>query len=194
MFTLRSKLCYKFSDVAQYNSVIRHLEDTEMISPHELASLQRTQYAHDMRNHFDILALHKNDRLKHYGLHFAKYVGRFARGSDEPKPIERTLVDAILVSLSTANTLHQDLSKENFGTESASRQVDPLRGLADASGRLADACEKIDHMEEFLSIARKANRDIMAWLICEAKERNIPLVAEIERRRRELADRHFYIG
>ena len=84
----------------------------EMISPSEMASLQRTQYAHDMRNHFDILSLHKNDRLKHYGLHFAKYVGRLARGTEETKPVERTLVDAILVSLSAANTLHQDLSKE----------------------------------------------------------------------------------
>lgn len=165
-----------------------------MISPLEIANLQRTQYAHDMRNHFDILSLHKTDRLKHYGLHFAKYVGRLARGNDEPKPVERTLVDAILVSLSTANTLHQDLSKESLNTASASRQVDPLRAFADASGRLADACEKIDHMEEFLPLARKANRDIMAWLMCEVKERKMSLLAEVERRRKELADRHFYIG
>jgi hypothetical protein len=72
-----------------------------MISPSEVASLQSAQYSHDMRNHFDILSLPKTDRLKHYGLHFAKYVGRLARGADEPKSVERTLVDAILVSLST---------------------------------------------------------------------------------------------
>jgi len=165
-----------------------------MISPSEMANLQRTQYAHDMRNHFDILSLHKNDRLKHYGLHFAKYVGRLARGSDEPKPVERTLVDAILVGLSTANTLHQDLSNERFSTEIISKQVDPLRILADASGRFADACEKIDHMEEFLPIAREANRDIMLWLMKEAEERSLALIEEVEKRRRELADRHFYIG
>jgi hypothetical protein len=164
-----------------------------MISPFEMANLQRAQYAHDMRNHFDILSLHKNDRLKHYGLHFAKYVGRLARGTDESKPVERTLVDAILVSLSTANTLHQDLSKEPFVMEPPQRQVDPLRILADASGRFADACEKIDHLEEFLPIARKANRDIMTWLVRETDERHLPLVAEVEKRRKELADRHFYI-
>lgn len=164
-----------------------------MISASEIANLQRAQYAHDMRNHFDILSLHKNDRLKHYGLHFAKYVGRLARGADEPKPVERTLVDAILVSLSTANTLHQDLSKESFVFESISKQVDPLRTLADASGRLADACEKIDHMEEFLPIARRANRDIMTWLMQAASETKLPLVTEVERRRKELAERHFYI-
>jgi hypothetical protein len=164
-----------------------------MISPSEMANLQRAQYSHDMRNHFDILSLHKNDRLKHYGLHFAKYAGRLARGGDEAKPVERTLVDAILVSLSAANTLHQDLSKESFHTGSTSRQVDPLRTFADASGRFADACEKIDHMEEFVVIARRANVDIMAWLIREAGERGLLLPTEVERRRKELANRHFYI-
>jgi hypothetical protein len=165
-----------------------------MISASEMANLQRAQYAHDLRNHFDILSLHKNDRLKHYGLHFAKYVGRLAREGNETKPVERTLVDAILVSLSAANTLHQDLSRENFQIESTSRQVDPLRTLADASGRFADACEKIDHMEEFLPIARKANADIMAWLISDARERGLPLLTEVDKRRSELANRHFYIG
>jgi len=165
-----------------------------MISPSEMANLQRAQYAHDMRNHFDILSLHKNDRLKHYGLHFAKYVGRLARESVEPKPVERTLVDAVLVSLSAANTLHQDLSRETFAAEARPKQVDPLRTLADACGRFADACEKIDHMEEFIPIARQANRDVMSWLMREASERNLLLIDELEKRRRELAARHFFIS
>jgi hypothetical protein len=164
-----------------------------MIPTAEMAELQRSQYAHDMRNHFDILSLHKNDRLKHYGLHFAKYVGRFARDTNEIKPTERTLVDAALVSLSAANTLHQDLSKENFGERVNRRQVDPLRTLADAAGRFADACEKIDHLEDLLSSARKANRDIMNWIVCQADERNLLLVSEIVERRKELACRHFFI-
>jgi hypothetical protein len=164
-----------------------------MISPAEIAELQRAQYAHDMRNHFDILSLHKNDRLKHYGLHFAKYAGRLARGPDEAKPIERTLVDAFLVTLSAANTLHQDLSKE-LVAKRTSKQIDPLRTLIDASGRFADACEKIDHVEEFIPIAREANRDILAWLLRAAEEKNLKLIVEVERRRKELAKRHFYIA
>ena len=169
-------------------------EDAAMISPSDMANLQRSQYAHDMRNHFDILSLHKNDRLKHYGLHFSKYVGRLAREANEPKPIERTVVDAILVSLSAANTLHQDLSSEALVSRPTAKQIDPLRLLADATGRFADACEKIDHLEEFLAIARQANRDIMAWLINEAYERNFPVLEEIAKRRHELAARHFFIG
>ncbi|MGE3990150.1 hypothetical protein [Pseudorhodoplanes sp.] len=165
-----------------------------MISAEEMANLQRTQYAHDMRNHFDILSLHKNDRLKHYGLHFAKYIGRLAREADEPKPVERTVVDAALVCLSAANTLHQDLSKETWSDLTKNKQIDPLRIFADAAGRFADACEKIDHLEEFLPIAREANRDIMDWLLREAHEKNFALTERIEARRRELAERHFYIG
>jgi hypothetical protein len=164
-----------------------------MLSPHELGKLQREQHAHDMRNHFDIVSLHKTERLKHYGLHFSKYVGRLARESAEPKPIERTLVDALLVVLSSANTLHQDLSKEDFPRKDTQTQIDPLRTFADAAGRFADACEKIDHLEEFLPLAREANRDIVRWLVAAADGRRIDLKSAISRRRSELAARHFYI-
>jgi hypothetical protein len=164
-----------------------------MISPSEMANLQRAQYSHDMRNHFDIVSLHKNDRLKHYGLHFAKYVGRLAREADEVKSPIQTLVDAILVSLSAANTLHQDLSKENLLSKCKTTQVDPLRTFADAAGRFADACEKIDHLEEFISIAKTANCDVMTWLLQQADEKNLSLLVEIKKRRAELAARHFFI-
>jgi hypothetical protein len=117
--------------------------------------------------------------LKHYGLHFAKYVGRLVRESAETKPVERTLVDTLLVSLSAANTLHQDLSKENCFVSDVSDQVDPWRTFADAAGRFADACEKIDHMEEFVPMARKANADIMNWLITAAATVSI-LAAKVE--------------
>src|SRR2546423_6600598 len=100
------------------------------ISPAELARLQCEQHSHDMRNHFDIISLHKTERLKHYGLHFAKYVGRLARESAEMKPVERTLVDTLLVGLSAANTLHQDLSKERFDATHRGSQLDPLRTFA----------------------------------------------------------------
>jgi hypothetical protein len=48
-------------------------------------------------------------------------------------------------------------------------------------------------MEEFLPIAKKANLDIMIWLMREVEERDFLLLAEIDKRRKELAERHFYI-
>jgi hypothetical protein len=162
-----------------------------MLSADELGHMQCQQHAHDMRNHFDILALHKNDRLKHYGLHFSKYVGRLARGPAESKPVERTVVDALLITLSAANTLHQDLRKANLGRSGVNS--DPFRTFADAAGRFADACEKIDHMEEFLPIAKTANIDILAWVLTTAQERDLDLTEAIAARRKELSERPFYV-
>jgi hypothetical protein len=180
---------------------MRTTENTQMslqsmgniVSSDDLARLQCEQHSHDLRNHFDIISLHKTNRLKHYGLHFAKYVGRLARESAETKPVERTLVDTLLVSLSAANTLHQDLSKENFLLSGAPDQVDPWRTFADATGRFADACEKIDHMEEFVPLARKANMDILHWIINTATKRDLDLRSAVCVRREELATRQFYI-
>src|ERR1700730_10660003 len=155
-----------------------------MLSAHELGQLQVEQYQHDMRNHFDILALHKNDRLKHYGLHFAKYVGRVARGEEECKPIERTMTDTLLVALSAANALHQDLRKENFAA-SFDAKFGLFSVFADAAGRFADACEKIDHVEEFIPIARTANRDIVSWVMAAAAENEFDLKGAVASRRKE---------
>jgi hypothetical protein len=165
-----------------------------MLSSHTLKQLQGDQYAHDLRNHSDIWSLHKVDRLKHYGLHFAKYVGRLARGSGEPKPVSRTITDAFLISLSAANTLLQDLSIEAFKAQPSPPLGNSLLVLADATGRFADACEKSDHLEEFVSLAKTANRDIAKWILATADEDHIDLVSRVGARRKELAARLFYIA
>ncbi|MER8723819.1 hypothetical protein [Mesorhizobium sp. M1027] len=165
----------------------------DMFTDADMLRLQREQYRHDQRNHTDILHLSKNDRLKHYGLHFAKYVGRLARGSSEPISYERTIVDTVLVSLSAANTLYQHLvSPAPLGKDA--RQIDPLRTYADAAGRFADACEKIDHLEEFIPIARRANADVMSWALQQAEERKLDLQEKLRQRRGELRGRQFYIA
>ncbi len=162
------------------------------LSPGDLLQLQREQHRHDERNHADIAFLPKSDRLKHYGLHYAKYVGRLAREVSEPKPVERTVVDAALICLSAANTLHQRLDR--FQPEKGVDQTDVhMNRLADAAGRFADACEKIDHLEDFLAIARLANDDILRWVLSMARHRHIDLRAAIRTRRLELAERQFYV-
>ncbi|WP_152278250.1 hypothetical protein [Methylorubrum populi] len=155
--------------------------------------MQQEQFQHDKRNHTDILYLHKNDRLKHYGLHFCKYVGRLARGSTESKPVERTVVDCVLVSLSAANTLHQRLPAPAERDGRSITRNDTLAVVADAAGRFADACEKIDHQEEFLAQARAANSDIFAWALSCSFNDDFDITKEILKRRQELAERQFFI-
>jgi hypothetical protein len=157
--------------------------------------MQREQFRHDERNHKDILCLPKPDRLKHYGLHYAKYVGRLARGAAEAKTDEQTLTDTILVALSAANTLLQDLSKEDLSSKNPlSAQIDPLRVFADAMGRFADACEKFDHFEDNHALALDANIDVIRWVLGAMVEREIDIQGAIKRRRAEISKRHFYIA
>ena len=167
--------------------------ESRRLSTEDVAQLQREQYRHDQRNHGDIACLPKTDRLKHYGLHFAKYVGRLARADFEVHSVEKTIVDTTLICLSAANTLHQRLNAMLPTEKERTRQIDMVRPLADAAGRFADACEKIDHLEEFLPIARSANQDVLAWALAISEERELDLRASIKVRRAELADRQFYI-
>lgn len=66
--------------------------------------------------------------------------------------------------------------------------------FADAAGRFADACEKIDHLEDFLTIARSANQDILRWVLDAALECGLDLRRAIKKRRAELAARAFYVA
>lgn len=154
---------------------------------------QGEQHRHDQRNHSDIACLHKTDRLKHYGLHFAKYVGRLARGEADPISVERTIVDTALVCLSAANTLHQKLDLPGDNQLHKNLANDDLNPLADAAGRFADACEKIDHMEEFVSQARTSNQDILNWVFSATAVNDVDIEAAMKTRRAELAERQFYI-
>ncbi|MBJ3785620.1 hypothetical protein [Devosia sediminis] len=160
--------------------------------PALLLEQQREQFAHDRRNHSDIVCLPRADRLKHYGLHFAKYAGRMARGDAEEKSQAQTVVDAILVSLSAANALSQHLDQE-IGAIPSDRRSATLERLTDAAGRFADACEKIDHLEDFLALAKTANVDIMLWSIAKARELSLDVNALLQDRRRFLGSRAFYV-
>lgn len=154
----------------------------------DMQQRQQLQYKHDLQNHFDILSLSRVDRLKHYGLHFAKYAGRLARGQDEPKTRDETVIDAFLVCLSSANALNQPLCDFNAD------QMAHVNDLAftDCAGRFADACEKIDHLEEFREIALQANEDIASWIFGYAANHALNLDDLTSERRKQLASRVVY--
>ena len=68
-----------------------------------------------------------------------------------------------------------------------------LEDIADASGRFCDACEKIDHFEEFLPIAKQANLDMLQWIFVLAAEHRFDLEALVLVRRQQLTERQFLI-
>jgi hypothetical protein len=156
----------------------------------DLLKQQREQHTHDMRNHFDIISLGRIDRLKHYGLHYAKYVGRISRGHREPISVERTLTDLLLICLSSANALQQRLTA---GARAEFVRPSLLESLANAVGRFADGCEKIDHLEESLEILKDANSEILLIVLAEAEARQLDLLELLAQRRAELSERVFYV-
>ncbi|RWX81567.1 hypothetical protein EPK99_04610 [Neorhizobium lilium] len=165
----------------------------DAMKPETLLRWQQQQFQHDRRNHTDIICLSRMDRLKHYGLHYAKYAGRVALHPNDLSVLSRTLVDALLVMLSAANVLSQRLDRDFQVRADAKFVSGLLEDIADASGRFCDACEKIDHFEEFLPIAKQANLDMLQWIFVLAAEHKFDLEALVLVRRQQLTERQFLI-
>lgn len=164
-----------------------------MLPSDQIARQQIEQYRHDLKNHFDVAALPRIERLKHYALHFAKYAGRIARDQDGCD-LERTLVDSFLIGLSAANALKLKLSGEDLvgpADDSSSQRL--LEIYTDAAGRFAEASEKSDHLEDFIDIARSANRSILKIVAEEAAKRNIDLLSLAHRKRQQISANNFLV-
>lgn len=128
-----------------------------------LLVMQREQLDHDLRAHRDILALSTQSRLAHMTLHFAKYVGVLS-GASDLATVQRVLVDALIIGLASANSLNVDLSKRipeqcnvnsmneltlSMSINGSNVHAATLRLMAIATGRMAKACESMDHMERY---------------------------------------------
>jgi hypothetical protein len=85
-------------------------------------------------------------------LHFAKYSGNLAeaqaRGDDSE--IQRVVTDVFIIGMSTANALNFKLGPAlaEAGTD-ADADLPFAAVLAVRAGRMAAACEKLDHLEDF---------------------------------------------
>lgn len=134
------------------------LLDRTGLARNELFQLQLEQMRHDERYHPEISRLTVHHRLNHLALHFAKYAGRVATMvmEDNNSDIDRTLTDIFIIALSTANVLNLDLGKALSSRLAADLKVTDtqdgslvglLLPVTIASGRMAKACESIDHLE-----------------------------------------------
>ncbi len=139
----------------------------------ELLILQKKQLHHDELAHKDILCLPVQARIKHMVLHFAKYTGHLveARQLQSHELLVSTVVDTWIIVLATANMLNLRLSEKlkpegstyqnlhSLGQAFADSQcISPndaydlsLFELGKITGRMAKACESLDHMERFAS-------------------------------------------
>jgi len=136
----------------------------------ELITFQHEQLRHDEIAHKDILCLPVHARIKHMVLHLAKYSGRFveAREMQDYGLMKHTVVDSWVIVLASANMLNLDLARflideqepEDCLTSVVAKFVSRFSlyespfdlaqfELAKIAGRMAKACESLDHMERF---------------------------------------------
>lgn len=180
-----------------------------------LLELQWQQMNHDELYHREIARLTVGDRMKHMALHLAKYLGQMLEAEEADGCDDQQLVDAYIICLSAANTVNLDLGKFFSGLGAGVSSLAELgRHLIDKSemhganggtftrdfgirvGRLAKACESLDHVEAF-AFREKMHESISAifeLLVCESYRRGLELEGATLTRQDGVRKRHPFDG
>jgi hypothetical protein len=160
--------------------IVGEVAQVPMTAAELLEKLQYKQLRHDELYHSDICLLRIQARIAHHTLHLGKYSGKMAQalvaqeGVDVPGLV-KTVLDALIIVMSSANTLNLALWKVT-GTE------DDLQGALDGSwvpgdlqahilsyviivGKLAKAVEALDHVESFDSRAAYEYNLKSLWIV-----------------------------
>jgi hypothetical protein len=118
------------------------------LGPAALDRLQWQQFEHDEKYHREIARLTVQDRLKHMALHFAKYAGNLA-DSPQDQTVKRLVTDIVVIAISSANILNLRLSDQHNVLHGTGNEPGFATAITIAAGRMAAACEKMDHLEAF---------------------------------------------
>jgi hypothetical protein len=187
----------------------------------QLLELQWSQLKHDEAYHKDVVILPLAERIKHMALHNAKYTGHFidAIDSGDAARLSKTLTDAFIITLASANTLNQDLGSdlaaigEAESLKAAGEQLadvlprnasDPLwivRQFAKHTGQLAKICESWDHLEPvpFREGMKASNLALLQIVLADCAGRAIDIAVAYKTRiriveTRSIFDKHFREG
>jgi hypothetical protein len=182
-----------------------------------LLEMQWAQLRHDEAYHREILALSVADRLKHMALHFAKYTGHFAAGpvTERKVGVNAILVDSFIIVLASANSLNLDLGARlvtsgnddvvdlsslgrrlavSLERPTCSDELWLLRSFAQHTGRLAKACESVDHLEAF-PFREAMQEEILALcrvVLAEASGQNLDLCVQVRERLTRVESRSMF--
>ena len=186
-----------------------------MVAQMTFKDLQHAQRVHDERYHREVFNLSSPERVKHYCLHLAKYVGRFARntGSDDEllETLRSTLTDAMIISLALSDILNIDIDEQlerEFGKrfkpgfegwasvidDSGKKMELPeireyaLKGCAEATGTLCRVAESFDRIES-LDHRSLLIEGLLSWLsilIVSANQISLNLPLSIQARWKEV--------
>lgn len=139
-----------------------------------LDELQWEQHQHDEQYHREIVRLTVHERWKHMALHFAKYAGNLVADIEDEHRLQRAVVDTFVIALSTSNTLNiraSDLVARS--SVAAVTAWEFFQALVAGAGRMAAACEKLDHIEAvpFREEVTMATSDLVAATVTFAQSK-----------------------
>jgi hypothetical protein len=181
----------------------------------EFLRLQWAQLRHDEAYHKDVVIMPLADRIKHMALHNAKYTAYFFDAIDDvdQAKLTKTLTDAFVIVLATANTLNQDIGSDLGADADASQSFQSLgaslaesigrndaddywlvRNFARHTGRLAKVCESWDHLENILfrDEMKRCNLELLKVILAEASDRQLDLAESYKSRMRQVEGRSIF--
>lgn len=144
-----------------------------------LVGIQRRQLMHDELFHRDIARLPTKDRLTHLVLHCSKYCGYLYSSLSKKEDV---LVDFTIVTISILNTLNSKITLETLDIPLMPEGIE--KSLVIQTGRLASACERIDHLEDWSYKERiiAESRTILGIIFGYFDHHNLDLFAMISYR------------
>ena len=180
-----------------------------------LYAIQVAQWKHDERYHRDITILPVQVRLKHMALHMSKYAGQIAAAVRQENSIllKRSLVDIFIIGVAAANTLGLRLSKILSAEEVCIGQhlselaqyltaaqpqgesdTDLVFRVAESAGRLAKACESLDHLEPYpyRETIQFCIAELISISLTASHQRGMDLDAEATERLRRVEEKHLF--
>lgn len=115
-----------------------------------LDAMQREQLYHDETYHREISRLSVKGRVTHMTLHFAKYAGYLEEDQGNDK-FRRTVTDLFVIGMSVLNgfNVRAYTSLESLGPLNYTSKDELKRTVTIMTGRMAAACERLDHLEDF---------------------------------------------
>jgi hypothetical protein len=186
-----------------------------MTPKEHLLKLQWAQLKHDEAYHKDVVIMPLAERMKHMALHNAKYVAYLFDAIDKKDEVKftKTLIDAFIIVLASANTLNQDIGRDlGAGAESApsfqllganlaeeigyktSDHYWLVRSFARHTGHLAKVCESWDHLESivFRDEMKQCNLELLKVILAEASARELDVAETYSARIRQVEKRSIF--
>lgn len=175
-----------------------------------LEKMQFKQLKHDEIYHSDICLLRIQARIAHHTLHLGKYSGKMAQALVAKEGVDstnlvKTVLDALIIVMSSANTLNLPLWKVAGAEEDLRGALEGRQLPGDEQahilsyviivGKLAKAVEALDHVESFDSRTAYEYNLKALWIVLLAFWRvltDVPLESALTDRMVGIESKHIY--